>query len=282
MRRAPRRATLDEAEQMFAPAAVNARESASVPTFIFLPRREHMRKVALFCTALVLGALGIAAVAFGIQGRQSVSVALQNARAGSGAGNMTVTLGTSIVAGEKPWAAKRAVVHFDRNLVFSPRGFATCSVAQVRQDDSKCPSASRIGSGSAQATMFSGRKRTADVTPVITAYNGSRSASHMTIYLLVVERRFNVRDVMVGSMRADHGAYGRKLDVRIPRKLQTGGLPNVMISITTFRTSVGGTRGHHSYVSLKGCSGGRLRFKGAVSFTDGSTRTGTSTSACRR
>jgi hypothetical protein len=240
-----------------------------------------MRKVALFFTALVVGALSIAAVAFAIQGRQSVAVDLQNARAGSGAGNMTVTLGTSIVSGESPWAATRAVVHFDRNLVFSPRGFATCSIGQIRRDDSQCPSASKIGSGTAQATMFSGRKRTANVTPTITAYNGSSSASHMKIYLLVVERRFNVRDVMVGTMRADSGRYGRKLDVTIPKKLQDGGLPNFKISITTFRTSVGGTRGGHSYVSLKGCSG-KLRFKGDVSFTDGSTKSGTSTTSCRR
>ena len=42
-----------------------------------------MRKVALICAATVVGALGITAVASAIQGTQTVSVALQNNRAGT-------------------------------------------------------------------------------------------------------------------------------------------------------------------------------------------------------
>ena len=72
-----------------------------------------MRKVALICAATVVGALGITAVASAIQGQQTVSVALQNNRAGTkskprSVSKLTVTTGTTIVPGEAPWAATAA------------------------------------------------------------------------------------------------------------------------------------------------------------------------------
>ena len=64
-----------------------------------------MRKVALICAATVVGALGITAVASAIQGTQTVSVSLQNNRAGTSSkprsvSKLTVTTGTTIVPGE--------------------------------------------------------------------------------------------------------------------------------------------------------------------------------------
>jgi hypothetical protein len=47
-------------------------------------------------------------------------------------------------------------------------------------------------------------------------------------------------------------------------------------------TSVGGSAKGTPYVALKGCSGGKLNFKGDFVFTDGSKQSPTSTSACSK
>jgi hypothetical protein len=247
-----------------------------------------MRKVALICATAVAGALGVSAVAGAVTGPQSVDVKLQNNRAGSSStprsvSKLTVTTGTPITPGEAPWAATRAVIHFDRNLVFNPRNFGTCSITQIRQDATRCSSTSKVGTGSAKATVFSGPAVAANVTPRVTAYNGPRSASgNPQIFLLVVEPQFNVRDVMTGVLKPDTGRYGRKLDVAIPTKLQNAGLPGITISLTQFVTSVGGTRRGTPFVGLRGCTGGRLNYKGDFTFTDGTRLSDTSTGTCRR
>jgi hypothetical protein len=254
-----------------------------------------MRKVALFCATAVVGALGVSAVAGAVTGPQTVDVKTRNNRAGTSSkprsvGRLTVTTGTPIVPGDAPWAATRAVISFDRNLVFNSRNFRTCSVTQIRRDNTRCPAGSRVGGGTASASVFSGpaplitgQQPTANVTPTVTAYNGPRSPSGAPrILLLVVERQFNVRDVMTGTLKPASGKYGRKLDVVIPAKLQNAGLPGISIALTRFTTSVGGTRGGTPFVGLRGCTGGKLSYKGDFTFTDGSRLSDTSTANCRR
>ena len=109
-----------------------------------------------------------------------------------------------------------------------------------------------------------------------------RGPSGPRIFLLLKEPQFHVTDVMVGSVKADTGRYGRKLDVTIPPKLQNAGLPGILVSLTHFQTRVGGTRRGTPFIALKGCTGGKLNFKADVTFTDGTTKSGTSTSNCRR
>jgi hypothetical protein len=247
-----------------------------------------MRKVALFCVALVAGALGVTAGAFAIQGQQSVTVKVTNNRAGTSAkprsvGKLTVTTATTVVPGEPAWSATAATVHFDKNLVFSPSKFPTCSQTQIQQDNSKCPTGSKVGSGSALATLFlGGAGSPVNPAPKVTAYNGRAGK----LYLLVSAPPL-VREVMVGSLKPDTGKYGRKLVIpAIPAALQNGGVPGAKVSLTQFRTSVGGTFRGTPFVALKGCSGGKLNFGGDFKFSDvngaASTSSATSTTNCRR
>src|SRR3954453_10893633 len=207
-----------------------------------------MRKVALFCVALFVGALGVTAVASAIQGNQTVSVTLQSNRAGTKAkprsvSKLTTTTATTVVAGEPPFAATSATIHFDKNIVFNSSKFPTCGAAVVQQDNSKCPSGSqggsgsKVGSASAKSTLFSGLNPSGNPAPKVTAYNGRGGK----LFLLVVNQSPAVRAVMIGSLRPDTGKYGRKLVVAIPGVLQNGGLPGLTITLTQFKTSVGGT-----------------------------------------
>ena len=77
------------------------------------------------------------------------------------------------------------------------------------------------------------------------------------------------------------GAYGKKLTVTIPANLQSP-LPGQFATLTQFITKVGGTSKGTPYVGLKGCSGGKLKFKGDFVFTDGSKQSPTSTATCKR
>jgi hypothetical protein len=246
-----------------------------------------MRKVALFSAVLIAAALGVSAVASAIQGQQGVTVSAQNNRAGTKAkprsvGKLTVVTTTTIVPGEPPWAATAATIHFDKNLVFNSSKFPTCAQTQVQLDDSKCPKGSRVGGGSAQSTLFSAGLPSGNPAPTVRAYNGPSNR----LFLLVNNTSPAVRAVMVGTIKPDTGKYGRKLAIpQIPPVLQNGGLPGLTISLTRFQTSVGGTFKGTPFVALRGCTGGKLNYKGDVTFRDStgavSTASATSTANCK-
>jgi hypothetical protein len=236
-----------------------------------------MRKVALMCVATVVGALGITAVASAIQGTQTVSLSLQNKNAGTkekprSVGKLTVVTTTTPVAGEPPFATSRAVIHFDKNIVFGSTKFPSCSQAVVQSDPTKCPSGSKVGGGSATAVPSTGGQ----VLPKIAAYNSSNGKK---ILLLVTEPTFQVKSVLVGTLKTDTGKYGRKLDVAIPANLQNVG--GIVVTLTKFTTIVGGTRKGTPFVGLKGCSGGKLAVKGDFFYTDNTTKSAVNTANCK-
>jgi hypothetical protein len=237
-----------------------------------------MRKVALVCAAALVGALGITAVASAIQGTQTISVKLQNNRAGTKAkprsvSRLTITTATTPVPGEPPFATRRAVIHFDRNLTFGTSRFANCRKSVVQTNPARCPSGSKVGSGSAVARLSTGGQ----VTPTITAYNGPNGRK---IFLLVKEPTFNVNAVLDGTLKTDTGKYARKLDVAIPANLQN--VAGIVITLTQFTTRVGGTAKGTPYVGLRGCTGGKINFKGDFFYTDNTTKSATTTATCRR
>jgi hypothetical protein len=242
-----------------------------------------LRRAAVLCAALVAAVPGVTAVASAVRAKQTVTVTLESDRAGTrdkprSVGRLTVTIATTPVRGEPPFATRRAVIHLDRNLVFGTSRFAGCRRAKVQTDDTKCPPGSKVGTGSARASVFSGRARIATVTPTVSAYNGPRGRR---IFLLVEEPTFKVRSIMVGTLKADSGRYARKLDVAIPRDLQAP-LPGLVVTLTRFTANVGGTRKGTPYVALRGCAGGRLRFKGDFFYTDNTRKSAATTARCRR
>jgi hypothetical protein len=236
-----------------------------------------MRKVALLCVAAVVGVLGITAVAFAINGTQTISVKTTATRAGTkskprSVGRITVVTATTPAANDAPFATSRAVIHFDKNLVFGNSKFASCSQSVVQTNPTSCPAGSRIGNGSAVAKLSTGSQ----VTPTIRAFNGKSGK----LYLLVTEPTFNVNAVLVGTLKSDTGKYGKKLDVAIPQNLQN--VAGIVITLTQFTTRVGGTSKGTPYVGLKGCNSNKqLNYKGDFFFTDGTNKSATTTSSCR-
>src|SRR4051812_44770732 len=155
-----------------------------------------MRKVALICAAVVVGALGITAVASAIQGTQTISVKLQSDRAGTKAkprsvSRLTIVTATTPVAGEPPFATRQAVIHFDKNLAFGTSKFASCSKNVVQTNPANCPRGSRVGGGSAVAHLSTGGQ----VSPTITPHNRPNGKK---IFLPVQEPTFHLKTALDG------------------------------------------------------------------------------------
>jgi hypothetical protein len=87
--------------------------------------------------------------------------------------------------------------------------------------------------------------------------------------------------VIVGQLKPDSSAFGRKLVISIPANLQQP-LTGAYATLTSFLTQVGGSAKGTPYVALKGCSARKLHFKGEFVFTDGSTQSPTATAACTK
>jgi hypothetical protein len=236
------------------------------------------KKLALALTGALILALGVAGVAQAVNSKQSVSVKLAHNKAGTAAkpksvGDLTVDLKVAVDPSDQPFATSSTVIHFDKGLVFNSAKFPSCTEAQARTGAAACTKA-KIGSGKALGLALGQQENL-----TITAYNGPKGKS---ILLHVVGTQpLDINTVIVGQLKPDSGAFGRKLVVAIPSNLQQP-LAGVFATLTSFVTKVGGSAKGTPYVALKSCSGGKLHFKGDFVFTDGSKQSPTSTTACKK
>jgi hypothetical protein len=241
-----------------------------------------MRKLLLAAVAALVAALAIAGVASAINGEQGIQAKIAQSKAGTKAkprsvGKLTVTTTTTPAAGEAGnFATKTAIVYFDKNIVFGGAKFPSCTQTQVSTDATKCAAGSLVGSGSSNAA-FAGQP----IVLTVKAYNGPGGNK---LFLLVTNAQFNINTALIGTLKPATGNYGRKLTVTIPDNLQAplGPGPGKFATLTEFVTKVGGTRKGTPYVGLKGCSGGKLKFKGVFNYTDGTSKTATTTAKCSK
>jgi hypothetical protein len=241
-----------------------------------------MRKLTLVTAAMLAAFLVVAGVAGAINGTQGLDVTVKSTKAGTkdkpkSVGTLKVTTTTSPPGpGEAPFATKQAVIYFDKNVTFGGSKFKSCTTTSATSIDSACKSA-KVGGGSAQGAALGVTQAL-----VVTAYN---AASGKKLYLHVRTRDAAAQPqfdtVINATLATASGDYGRKLVVPIPQNLQTPA-PNVFATLTSFITSVGGTSKGSPYVGLKGCSGGKLKFKGTFSYTDGTSKTATDTVNCSK
>ena len=238
-----------------------------------------MRKsMALALAGALILSLVTAGLAQAVTSHQSVAVKLTHGKAGSAAkpksvGALTVDMKVALDPSDPAFATRTAVIHFDKNLVFNSAKFPSCTEAQVRSGAPACAKA-KVGSGKA-AGLAVGQQQ--DLT--VTAYNGPGGKA--VLLHVTGSKPLKIDSVIVGKLNPDSGAFGRKLVVAIPANLQQP-LTGLYATLTSFVTSVGGSAKGTPYVALKGCSGGKLQFKGDFVFTDGSKQSPTSTTACTK
>lgn len=235
-----------------------------------------MRRLVVPALVGTIATLGAAAPALAVNADQGVRVTLSSKKAGTKKKPTRESLKIAISTTPKdavPFATRKTVLFFDKNLVFSPKAFKTCTSAKLQQGESSCPQAARVGSGTARGAAI-GQVQNLKVT----AYNGPKS----TILLHVTGATpLQIDSVIVGTLSRSSGVYGYKLTVPIPENLQQP-VPGVYATLTSFITTVRGQRKGTPYVGLKGCSGGRLRFKGVFTFSDNSVKTATDSVRCSK
>lgn len=244
-----------------------------------------MRKLFLGAVVALSALLGVVGAASAIDGTQTVAVKLTKSKAGTkekpkSVGTLKVTTATvpgpAMPAGS--FAVTNAVISFDKNLVFNAGAFKACSTSDLATIDTKCKGLAKgqVGTGSAKGSAL-GQIEALDVK----AYNGPKSGSGYKFYLHVTGAQpLRIDTVILAKLSKATGKYGWKLTVPIPPELQKPS--GVLATLTEFITSVSGTSKGKPYVALKGCTGGKLNFKGVFSYTDGTSKTATSTSKCSK
>lgn len=231
-----------------------------------------MRKLALpLAAVMAFGAVGVAQAVNPDQGLD-IKVSATKAKKKVTKTVLDVTTTTTPVQGEAPFAVQRAVIHFDKGLVFNPAKFEGCTLAAV--EGNTCSAKAKVGSGSAKALAGgAGGQPVNDIT--VTAYNGKGGK---TIYLLVTEKAFSINKALIGTLKNDTGKFGKKLDVVIPTTLQN--VAGLTITLTEFKTKINKTVKGVPYVGLKSCKDKSLDFKGDFSYSDGTSKSATDTVKC--
>jgi hypothetical protein len=240
-----------------------------------------MRKVALLAAASV-AVVAATSPAWAINAEQGLSVAVTPSTAGTKAKpknvKLKVTTTTKPAADQAAFATTQAVLYFDKGLTFGGSKFASCTVAKVQAAEKNCPKGSKVGTGSAKGAALGLIENLS-----VTAFNGP---SGKTLLLHVVgSSPLSIDSVINAKLSKASGKYGTKLTVPIPDSLQAP-ITNpdgskVYATLTEFITSVKGTAKGTPYVGLKSCSGGKLNFKGTFAYTDGTSKTATSTTSCK-
>jgi hypothetical protein len=231
-------------------------------------QEEQLRKLALAATLAATGAFGVAGVAHAVEADQSLKVTITKSKAGTkkkpkSVGTLKVVINTKPTGTTPPaFATKRAVIHFDKNIVFNAKSFPSCTLAQARAqaagNGTACNKA-KAGTGSAKALL--GGSVPLDGIK-ITLWNGPKGKN---VWLHVQKDNPAVSDVMRGKLVKDKGAYGQKLDVVIPQQIQqpTAGL---YVTLTEFIVNVARTHKGKPYIALTGCRKGGLKFAGEFTF----------------
>jgi hypothetical protein len=244
-----------------------------------------MRKLLLGGVVALCAALGIASVASAIDGTQELALKIANTKAGTkekpkSVGSLRVTTSTTPgpVNPAGSFAVTQAVIFFDKNLVFNASAFKACSTSDLTTIDTACNGVSKgeVGKGTAKGTAL-GQTEPLDVK----AYNGPKSGSGYKFYLHVTgSAPLAIDSVISAKLTKATGKYGWKLTVPIPPELQRPS--GVLATLTEFITTVSGSSKGKPYIGIKGCSGGKLNFKGTFSYTDGTSKTATDTVKCSK
>ena len=235
-----------------------------------------MRRITTLSLATVAALALSAAPAFAVTSQQTLVAKVSPNKAGTAKkpANVALTVEPKVALdpADSPFATTTAVIFLDKNLKFGGAKFKSCTAGQVPAG--KCPSAAKVGSGTAQGQALGLTENLK-----ITAYNGPGGKS--LLMRVQGDSPLTIDSTLVGQLSSASGAYGKKLTVAIPSDLQQPA-PGAFATLLDFKLNVKGTSGKTPYVGLTGCPAGGLKFGGAFTYTDGSTQNVTTTAACKK
>lgn len=237
------------------------------------------RACALSATIAVVAALGAGSAHAAVNLNASVSPSNSGTPDKPTPASVNVTAkisGATIGAPDGSGATKSIEAKLPYPLLFNPVAFPACDADQVRAR--RCSSGARIGAGKVVGAAAGGIVQNLKIT----AYNGKGYA-----LLLHIEGSSPLRidSVLRGTIRSGDGQYGMSLLNEVPENLQQP-VAGVFTTVTEFSLKVDKKRKIKgktvSYISTAGCSGGRWPFQATVTYRDGRTESGSTSSRCTK
>lgn len=232
-----------------------------------------MRKyliAAVAATAAIGGGVGIANAASG-NADMKVTVTPKNAGTAKKPANSSV--GLNITNNDTTAVLSKLIIHMPKTLAVSGKGFPACTKTKLEASslDSKgrptvCKS-SRVGGGTARATLGVNTNSPGPLTFVVTAITGG--AKQLYFYLHAKELPINV----VSPGKVTNSKKGPILTVTVPQSAQFSvGLWNGLKQLTT---SLKGKKGSHLLIGSTGCKSGKQPFSTQLVFGHTFTADGT-------
>ncbi len=171
------------------------------------------------------------------------------------------------------FATVNGEIFFPKEGITNNRRFPSCRPATVLQDERKCPSGSRIGTGSARGIGLG-----LDETVDLQAFN--LPAGKGVVVLVVGETPLIIRDVVVATLTTlkRDPKFRYRLSFTIPRNLQSPA-PGVLAAIKDFRLTVPAQylkkngryverKGRRiPYIATIGCAAGRWQGRYVAEYT---------------
>jgi hypothetical protein len=196
--------------------------------------------------------------------------------------SVDVKTGSATAANGVPSPATHDVIDFDQNLTLATKGLPTCNVAKLQNTTTEAAEAACgnaiIGKGSAITLIPLGSVFTEPVT--VTAFNGVPQGGKPVVLL----HSYGVAPVqttliLVGVVsNFNKEGYGPRLDVTIPPL--AGGYG----AITDFKVKINKSWTYKgkkmSFVNAKCPASKKLKYRGAFTYTDGTTINAPTTQAC--
>lgn len=114
----------------------------------------------------------------------------------------------------------KAQVSFDNDIVFTTKGLATCPKSKLdatttSQAKAACPKAI-VGHGQAKVAVAGNPDPAAEVSAVITAFNGPKKGGKDVIFLHTRVDAIANTTVLTGVLNKVGGDFGNRLDVTVP------------------------------------------------------------------
>jgi hypothetical protein len=179
-------------------------------------------------------------------------------------------------SGGKPPALTNTTFRFPKGSIVNAKYFKTCSAAKLQAKGVKgCPSASKVGSGTAQGDA---RPIVADpIDAKITLFNGTPRGGHPTIVIYAVPELSSPLTIVADLVRQRGGNYGYVLDADVPPIPTLPGQPNASVSFFDATTLDRTVRRHgrtiHYIEAPVLCTGTYFLLDGSFSYEGGLTDT---------
>jgi hypothetical protein len=216
--------------------------------------RKHLI-AAVAATAVIGGGVGIANAATG-NANMKVTVAPKNAGTAKTPTNSSVAL--NITNNDPTAVLSKLVIHMPKTLSVSGAGFPACTMKQLNgttldaKGRPKVCKTSRVGGGTAKATLGVNTASSGPLTFVVTALTGGKN--QLYFYLHAKELPINV----VSPGKVKQTSKGPVLTVTVPMSAQFSvGLWNGLKQLTT---TLKGKKGSHFLIGTTGCKSGKQPF----------------------